>query len=297
MSHGVAMTTAGLFGAVALTVGGTLGIAAAQPPTLLNDILLTSGLGNGTALIMGPGGSPEPGDTYMASIDRLYLEPLGFTGDTVPVTYSWTDLLGNWDSRVGSEADSLYAAITAQLESGNFDAENPLVVVGYSESAVAAGQVMQRLADANVPTEDLHFVLLGDTASSVGGFLNTFVESLPESLQDVARQMLGWFGVKDLLDATTPTDLYPTTVYTIPGDMWGDWSSVTSLQEAINGFFVHMGYIGLTPEQIDDATFSHTEGLTDFYTISDADMNPLSAVWSALVNMGSIPEWLADMVS
>ncbi len=294
-----ATKTVGLTAVAALTAAGIGNAAATGSPDPTTDVMLTAGLGNGVALIMGPGGSPEPGDTYMASIDRLYLEPLGFTGSTVPVTYSWADLLGNWDSRVNSEAESLYTAITTQLESGDFDADNPLVVVGYSESAVAAGQVMHQLAEAGISHDaPLQFVLLGDTASSVGGFLNTVVESLPEALQPLATQILGWFGVSELLDATTPTDLFHTTVFTIPGDMWGDWPSVTSLQEAINGFFVHMGYIGLTPDRIDDAILAppETVGLTDFYTIPDADMNPLSAVWDALVNMGSIPEWLTELV-
>jgi hypothetical protein len=75
---GVAVAAAGLIVVPPITL--------AAPDIHATAIRLTSvdtadsPLGDGTALIMGPSTLPIPPQTYLEAIDRLYLEPRGFTG-------------------------------------------------------------------------------------------------------------------------------------------------------------------------------------------------------------------------
>jgi len=52
----------------------------------------------------------------------------------------------------------------------------------------------QQLADDHIPSADLHFVLVGDSASADGGFLNSYVDSLPESLRQWVTDAFNQFG-------------------------------------------------------------------------------------------------------
>jgi PE-PPE domain len=278
-------------GFAALIVGGVAGISALHSSTTTREVTLTGGLGDGVALILGPGGSPSVPDAYMETVDQLYLEPLGFTGTTVAVTHDYADL---FNSRIDLEVPALVDAVNAQMATGDVSAADPIVIVGYSESATAATLAMQQLySEGTIPSYDLHFVLLGDSASDFGGFLNTFLSSLPESLQQPVEQLLDSpaLGLTGLFPTPTPDDLYPTTVYALPGDGWGDWPSDAStdptaeMQAIIGMFSTHFEYFGLTPTEIGDAVLTNQDGLVDYYTIPDADINPLTALWDALVNV------------
>lgn len=280
-------------GIAALIAGAVAGASMLHSSATARDVTLTAGLGDGVALILGPGGSPTVPDAYMATVDQLYLEPLGFTGTTVAVPHDYADL---FNSRIDLETAALVAAVNAQMATGDVSSADPLVIMGYSESATAATIAMQELStQANpVPTDDLHFVLLGDSASNFGGFLNAFLPSLPESLQQPVEQFLESpaLGLTGLFPTPTP-DLYPTTVYALPGDGWGDWPSDAStnltaeLQAFVGMFSTHFEYFGLTPAEIGDAvlTNSSPDGMVDYYTIPDADINPLTTIWEALVNV------------
>jgi hypothetical protein len=278
-------------GIAALIAGGVAGASMLRSSAIAREVTLTAGLGDGVALILGPGGSPTVPDAYMSTVDQLYLEPLGFTGTTVAVTHDFADL---FNSRIDLEVPALVAAVNAQMATGDVSAADPLVIMGYSESATAATIAMQELnAQGNIPTDDLHFVLLGDSASNFGGFLNTFLPSLPESLQQSLEQLLDSpaLGLTGLFPTPTPDDLYPTTVYALPGDGWGDWPSDAStdpsaeLQAIVGLFSTHFEYFGLTPAEIGDAVLTNQDGLVDYYTIPDADINPFTALWDSLVNV------------
>lgn len=65
-------------------------------------------------------------------------------------------------------------ATTGQIASGRVDAANPVVVFGYSQSAAMSTFTMEQLQAQGVPTDDVHFVLLGDTAAPNGGLLERF---------------------------------------------------------------------------------------------------------------------------
>ena len=50
-------------------------------------------------------------------------------------------------------------------------------------------------------------------------------------------------------------------------------------------FSTHFEYFGLTPAEIGDAVQPTRTDLVDYYTIPDADINPLTTRWDALVNV------------
>jgi hypothetical protein len=81
--------------------------------------------------------------------------------------------------------------------------------------------------------------------------------------------LLGW---DNLVDATTPNDLYPTDVFTVTGDLFGDYP-VSAAELWVLGFFEHGDYMGLTESEIqavmNDTATRVVDGLTTYYTIPD----------------------------
>ena len=108
---------------------------------------------------------------YVDAADTLYLAPRGFTGspqalDTPEGFYPTTGV--NSSTADASEAQGskiLDAAILGQIATGHVDADNPIVVFGYSQSSAFASMTMQQLESQGVPSDDVHFVLVGDTAA------------------------------------------------------------------------------------------------------------------------------------
>ena len=64
--------------------------------------------------------------------------------------------------------------IESQIAAGGVSPENPVVVFGYSQSSEASSLLMQQLQADGVPSDDVHFVLVGDPVNPNGGLLNTF---------------------------------------------------------------------------------------------------------------------------
>jgi PE-PPE domain len=181
---------------------------------------------------------------------------------------------------VGIGVQDLVNAVETQYNAGAIDATEPLYIFGYSQSAVEASMAEQQLADYGIPSSDLHFVLVGDSASADGGFLNTFISSLPEGLQQFATNALENAGVGDVLGATTPDDLYPTDVYTLSGDGWANWADGANMLGMIS---THLEYLGLTSAEVSSATLSAVDNLTDYFTINSAGIDSLPALWDGLM--------------
>jgi hypothetical protein len=223
------------------------------------------------ALIMIPVENAE----YAQAATNLYLDPLGFEGTTttlnVPEVVAGADL----EQAVAVGVKDLVAAVETEYNSGAIDPSDPLWIFGYSQSAVVASLAEQQLASYGIPTDDLHFVLVGDSASADGGFLNTFGESLPAWLRNILASEMG-----DVYGATTPDDLYPTDVYSLSGDGWTNWDNGATLAGL---FSDHLEYLGLTPAEVSSATLSLTDDLTHYFTIDSADVNGLSALWETLM--------------
>jgi hypothetical protein len=229
------------------------------------------------ALIIDPINNPE----WNEAATTLYLDPSGFSGtDVATVTipeYIQGDSLAQ---AVGAGSQDLVNAVEAQYTAGDISAQEPLYIFGYSQSAVEASMAEQQLYADGIPSADLHFVLVGDSASAEGGFLNSFIASLPEWLQQYETQALLNAGIGDVLGATTPDNYYPTDVYTLSGDGWANWDDGANVLGLVS---THLEYLGLTPAEVATATVSAVDDMTTYLTINSADVNGWDALWDGLM--------------
>ena len=253
-------------------------VAAPIPHVQVRDVRLTSGdgadspLGDGTALVMGGSGIPIPPERYVEAADTLYLQPRDFTGtpqalDTPEGFYPTTGVNSlTADASEAQGAQILDGAITGQIAGGNVDAANPVVVFGYSQSSAMSTFTMQQLQAQGVPSNDVHFVLVGDTAAPNGGLLERFADpSVPS------------FGIT--FGNPTPADLYPTDIYTLEYDGFADFPQypidpLSDLNAFAGMIYEHLTYLNLDPGQIANAIPLVTTGatLTDYFMIPVGDL-------------------------
>jgi hypothetical protein len=184
--------------------------------------------------VMGGTGGPEPPQGYIDQVTGLYLQPDPplFDGQTTFPGYDvqglatpeqfcpvvcidmpanlpqeWNDLSFGDSLNVG--VDQLNNAIE-----GNVDGSN--VVLGFSQSATIATIEMQHLAE-NPPDglnpDELNFELLGDPNSPIGGILTRF--EIPGVTVPGLNIPLGI--------GETPTDAFPTDIYTGEYDGYADF--------------------------------------------------------------------------
>jgi PE-PPE domain len=269
---------AGTVLSVPLLVAGSLwSIAGPLHPTSINRVhradYALSSLDSNDALVL----IPAENALYADVANALYLAPNGFDG-TATVFLTPDD--GNEVADFLPGVQALVQAIEADYTAGDLSAADPLFVFGYSLGADEEGLAEQQLAADGIPSSDLEFVMVGDSASTEGGFLNSFIDSLPESWQQPCTELFAILGVTSpLLGATTPDDLYPTDVYTLTGDGWANWDDGAN----IYGMFTeHLEYLGLTPTEIASATET-TDGMTNYFTINSADVNDLAALYNQLL--------------
>jgi hypothetical protein len=235
-----------------------------------SDYALTSS----DALVLVPDAASQG---YAEAADNLYLEPNGFEGTA---TIFIVPEPSNLAASVAPGVQDLVQAVESQYSAGDFSASDPLYIFGYSQGAVEASLAEQQLANFGIPEQALHFVMVGDSASTEGGFLNTFVDSFPESWQQPVTEFLTLLEITPpALGATTPDNLYPTDVYTLSGDGWANWDNGANL---LGMFTDHLAYLGLTPAEIASATLD-TDGLTDYFTINSAGVDVVSALWDTLL--------------
>src|ERR1700722_13593608 len=254
---------AGLAAATAMIGMGT---AHADTPS---DVL-AAGVDPNDALVLIPAENQEYADVANA----LYLEPNGFDG---AATVFITPAVGNEIENVAPGVQALVQTIEADYTAGDLSATAPLYVFGYSEGAVEEGLAEQQLSDFGVPQGDLHFIMVGDSASAEGGFLNSVIDSLPESEQQPTTELFAQLGLTaPVLGATTPDNLYPTDAYSLTTDGWTNWDDGANTY----GMFTdHLEYLGLTPAEIATATET-TDGLTNYYTIDNSNVNDLEALYT-----------------
>jgi hypothetical protein len=242
-----------------------------------------SPLGDGTALVMGGSTIPIPPSGYLNAVDDLYLQPRDFTGtvqglDTPEGLYPLTGVHSlTLDTSVAQGDQILDSAIQGQIAAGGVDAANPVVVFGWSQSATISSQVMTQLSDQGVPSDDVHFVLIADPSNPDGGMLERF--DVPIDGQDPTAPALGI-----TFSGATPSDLYPTDIYTTEYDLFADFPrypiNFLSDLNAYLGIIEHAAYPVLTPDQVNDAILLPGsaeltgEGLTNYYMIP-ADTLPL----------------------
>ncbi|WP_085139439.1 PE-PPE domain-containing protein [Mycolicibacter nonchromogenicus] len=270
---------------IGLTVGiacaGIAGIPAAAAEVPLSEAGFIQFTAGGTALVYDGSGSPVPDARYLDAVNALYLQPNGFTGAMEPGfvpdgLYPITGIrtLGFGTSAVQGQS-MMFANIQSHLATGEFSSENPLVVVGYSQTSTVASMVMSQLQEAGVPSDVVRFVLLGDPSNPNGGMLTTF---------DLPSGNTGALSALDVpIGPPTPSNLYATDVYTIEYDAAADFphyplNLLSVLNALVGNFTEHFIYADITPEQVADAILlpgSATltgEGLTDYYMIPNPDL-------------------------
>jgi hypothetical protein len=227
---------------------------------------------------------PVANQEFADAAATLYLQPSGFhllpdfsnvsTLDMPEVVQG-----GTLDDAVSQGVASLVSKIETDYTAGDFSADNPLYVFGYSQSDVVMGDAEQQLAADNIPTKALDFVMVGDSASAEGGFLNSYIDSFPTWLQPWVTQAFDAFGAADVLGATTPDNLFPTQVYSLSGDGWSIYDN--GLNDG-GMYSDHLEYLGLTPEEIASAGKPLVDGMTEYFTIQDSMVNSLEALWTQL---------------
>ncbi|HEU0191765.1 MAG TPA: PE-PPE domain-containing protein [Mycobacterium sp.] len=265
---------------VALAGAGLISAAPSMPsppPVRARAVMLTSGaadspLGDGVGFVMGGSGFPIPAQSYVNAADALYLRPHGYTGTpqslfTPEGFYPTTGVksLPAFTSETQG-AQILDQTIQNHISAGNVDAENPVVVFGYSQSSALSSLAMAQLADQGVPADDVRFMLVGDTAAPNGGLLTRF--DVPLGSHPSIPSLGVTFGYP------TP-DLYPTDVYTLEYDGFADFPQYPidpfSDLNALAGLLVeHLSYLGRTPEEIAGAIPLETtagDTLTHYYMI------------------------------
>lgn len=283
-----AKTIGGLL-AVPLMVAGVTASPAAVTHSVHLDFDLTS-----EALVM-----ISAMNQYWLDLSKdRYLVPNGFPEDGT-ATFLQVPQTNDLNASLRDATDILVAAIQDRWDAGQFDADDPLYVFGYSQASVTAGLAQLQLAEYGIPTEALHFVLVGNSAAE-GGFLTGFMETLlswiPESwrddVADLAAEIFKMLRVDDAMGQMTPNDLYPTDVYVLTSDGFTNWAGGTNLAGM---FSDHLAYLGLSAEEVAGATLNPDIGsdLTRYFMIDTGDVNMFQALMnSAAMIMGGLLELL-----
>src|SRR5699024_9900672 len=190
-----------------------------------------------------------------------------------------------------ADATAVVLAVENEFDAnpGAFDADHPLTIFGYSQSATAESMAMTQLAAYGIPTDALHFVFIGDP-SAPDGIWQHLEAAMDATLGTKFTDfVLSFTGMDDSIGSSTPNDLYPTTIYSLPTDPvanFVDSYAANGLWGALlNIFGPHVEYLGLTPEQIADATTT-VDGMLTYVDINDDNINPFEAWLSALLEHG-----------
>ncbi|OMC15978.1 PE family protein [Mycolicibacter nonchromogenicus] len=209
--------------------------------------------GSTDAFVLGPTGIATPSAGYISNGFDLYLDPLGYSGSLA--TVEALTLPNSWDflRSVPQGQEILVDSILEDFLAGEMGCDtsgictDPLTIFTYSQSSLIASYAQEELIEAGVPTDALRFVMLGANPAAV------------------------------------PTNLYPTEVFNIEGDIFAEhigktwWDLLlgnTSWQDMLYGLALHQVYLGLTPDQIDSAT-SVVDGMTTFNEIPMLDTGEL----------------------
>ena len=288
-------------------VGATFGVASALNSAAAYADAGDPLAGSDTAIILGGTGEPMPSTEFAQAAEDLYLHPLGFdggaTGSTVcdmigtdpcaaPLQVLTTPELFQQGPGSFADADDVVLAVENEFNAdpGAFSADHPLTVFGYSQSATAESIAMSRLEADGIPSDDLHFVFIGDPSNPVTGEWLNLQPILDSTLgASTTNDLINLFQLSSVLGVVTPDDLYPTTIYSFDPDPIANFPQAVESDGVtgalLNVFGTHVEYLGLTPSQIADATTS-TDGDLTFVNISDNGVNNVDAFLTALLEHG-----------
>src|SRR5947209_12721877 len=284
------------------------------------ETLLGPLAGSDTAIILGGTTEPMPSTEFAQAAENLYLHALGFDGGatssmvcdmivtdpcSAPLQVLTTPELIQQGPSSLTAAEDVVLAVRNEFDAnpGAFDAEHPLTIFGYSQSATAESIAMARLAADHIPTDDLHFVFIGDPSLAETGIWPNLVADLDGIFgTSLTNTILTDVGLDGVLGNVTPDDIYPTTIYTLEGDgvadFQPDFNDGGLLEPFVRLFTTHVEYLGLTPAEIADATttvdnlitnidipdtFNDTAAwLTAVFEHGAANSGLLESVWNSL---------------
>ena len=294
-----------------------VGIAVATASALSNQLAHADDplSGSDTAIILGGTTEPTPSTAFAQAAENLYLNALGF--DDGATSSAVCDMVGTdpcaaplqvltTPELIQQGPSSLTAAddVTLAVENefnanpGAFSAEDPLTIFGYSQSATAESIAMSQLEADKIPSADLHFVFIGDPSLPDGVWPNLVTDMdgiFGTSLTNTLLTDLGFDGV---LGNLAPDDIYPTTIYTLAGDGVAEFQQdfeSGGLLGTIEGLFLqHAEYLGLTPDEIANATTS-TNDLLTYVDIPD-NFNNADAWLGAVFEHGAAGSGLLESI-
>jgi PE-PPE domain/PE family len=307
--------------ALAGAMGGTGGAAgtgsagATGSTTPLDPAAPTIGL------VMGPSGIPLPNFNapgYVAIADELYIHP-NFPATTYPDPYAnglftpaypvlsvpfsvnypnaTTGPLAGFpaiSTSVGQGMLILDNAIASNMAAGHAS-----TVFGWSQSATISSLVMQQLDPTGqpMPNHGLQFVLVGDPNAPNGGLSQRFVG-------------LNVPSVGLAFDGATPSNSYPTDIYTIEYDGFADFPKYpinifADVNAALGLQDVHSLYLSLSPAVLNQAVLLPGSEALGANNLTNYYMIPLSAlpyphnylpILQPLANTPIIGKPLADLL-
>jgi hypothetical protein len=286
LTTGVAVVGASLIGVTPM---------AAPPDAQSRAIQLASvdsPLGDGPAYVMGGSTIAVPPQRYVDAIEQLYLQPLGYTGTaqglfTPEGLYPVSGVKSlPFDESTAQGQKILDSTILQQFHDGNLSPENPAVVFGWSQSATLSSLTMSQLHEQGVPSDDVRFVFVGDPSAPNGGMLERF--DVPIDGQSPTVPALGI-----TFSGATPSELYPTDIYTAEYDGFADFPRypidfLSDLNAYLGILTEHTGYPVFTSDQIASATelpTSTADSMTHYYMVP-AESLPLLAPLQLLPFIG-----------
>lgn len=228
---------------------------------------------------------PAMNQDWLDLSKELYLVPNGFPVDG-DATFLQVPETSDLNASISGATDILVKAIEQRWEAGDFSAADPLYIFGYSQANVAAGLAMEQLSQQHpdIPSDALHFVMVGDSAAEGGflsGFMATLLSYVPESWHADVIEMVNdfarMFKIDSVIGQVTPNDLYTTDIYTLSSDGFANWDNG---HQTAGMFSDHLAYLGLTPDEIAGATLQPDLGsdLTHYFMIDTADVNMFQAL-------------------
>jgi len=275
--------------------GALLGSFSAGFLALASSINPVCAHADDATLIMGGTGDPTPDSMYLTDVNNAYILPNIYpaTDTTTALTtpeqgYPLTAGL-TFDASVAQGLQDLQQAIASEPSGTD------TVAFGFSQSATIATDYLDDIADGSIsppdPT-DLSFVLVGDPNNPDGGMFERF-------------DGLYIPGFNETYNGATPDLDYPTDIYTIQYDGYGDFPRypidlVADLNAIFGLYYDHLNpatdYSTLTPAQVATAIVEPVSpgaaGDTTYYMIPTQTLPLLEP----LVQAGA-PQWLIDLLN
>jgi hypothetical protein len=239
-----------------------------------------------TAYVIGGSGTPIPDQSFVDTVEQLFLAPNGYAGyapQALATPEGNSPLYTPVQSLLLDESEAqgvkiLNSAILSQTENGN-----NVVVYGDSQSSTISSMEMANLLtlpESQQPGLDqLAFVLTGDPNNPAGGLFERFDGLTIPSV-----------GIT--FNGATP-DVYPTDIFTQEYDGFADFPQYpidpfSDLNALLGVYFVHGTYENLTLQQVTpvadggDAIPLPTDPAfgteTNYYLIPTADLPLLDPV-------------------